>query len=75
MGQATLKSIRLKNITKYEKKIMKLSHEEQELRSQLKSVAYNYEALLELTQKIDKIWELKIAIEDDWINTSAELEK
>ena len=34
---------------------MKLSHEEQELRSQLKSVAYNYEALLELTQKIDKI--------------------
>ena len=55
MGQATLKSIRLKNITKYEKKIMKLSHEEQELRSQLKSVAYNYEALLELTQKIDKI--------------------
>ena len=54
---------------------MKLSHEEQELRSQLESVAYNHEALLELTQKIDKIRELKIAIEDDWIITSAELEK
>ena len=64
-----------KNIAKYEKQILKLSHEEQELRSQLELVAYNHEALLELTQKIDKIRELKIAIEDDWINTSDKLEK
>ena len=64
-----------KNIAKYEKQIIKLSYEEQELYSQVKSAVCNHEELMELTQKIDKIRELKIAIEDEWMNASAKLEK
>ena len=64
-----------KNIAKYEKQIIKLSYEEQELYSQVKLVVYDHEELMELTQKIDKIRELKIAIEDEWMNASAKLEK
>jgi ATP-binding cassette subfamily F protein uup len=64
-----------KNIVKYEKQIIKLSYEEKELYSQVKSVVCDHEKLMELTQKIDKIRELKIAIEDEWMNASAKLEK
>jgi len=64
-----------KNITKYEKQIQKLSQEELELNSRLEESAFDHETLLVLTNKIDKIRELKFAIEEKWVNASAELEK
>ena len=64
-----------KNIAKYEKQIQKLSQEERELNSQLEESAFDHETLVELTNKIDKIRDLKFAIEEEWMKASAELEK
>jgi ATP-binding cassette subfamily F protein uup len=64
-----------KNITKYEKQIQKLSQEELELISRLEKSAFDHETLLVLTNKIDKIRELKFEIEEEWMKSSAELEK
>ena len=64
-----------KNIAKYEKQIQKLTQEELELNSQFEESAFDHEALVELTSKIVKIREIKFAIEEEWMNASAELEK
>ena len=64
-----------KNIAKYEKQIHKLSQEELELNSKLEEASFDHEVLMELTTKIDKVRELKFLIEEEWMNTSAELEK
>jgi len=64
-----------KNIAKYEKQIQKLSQEELELNSKLEEASFDHEALLELTNKIDKVRDLKNSIEEEWVNASAELEK
>jgi ATP-binding cassette subfamily F protein uup len=76
-NSSNLAEIRLlkKNIAKYEKQIQKLSQEELELNSRLGESAFDHEALLRLTNKIDKVRELKFSIEEEWINASAELEK
>jgi len=64
-----------KNIAKYEKQIQKLSQEELELNSKLEEASFDHEVLMELTIKIDKVREVKFSIEEEWMNTSAELEK
>jgi len=64
-----------KNIAKYEKQIQKLSQEELVLNYRLEESAFDHETLVELTNKIDKIRELKFAIEEEWMKASAELEK
>ena len=64
-----------KNIAKYEKQIQKLSQEELELNSKLEEASFDHEVLTELTTKIDKVREVKFLIEEEWMNTSAELEK
>ena len=64
-----------KNIAKYEKQIQKLSQEELDLNSKLEEAAFDHEALLELTNKIDEVLELKFSIEEEWMNASAKLEK
>jgi len=76
-NSSNLAEIRLlkKNIAKYEKQIQKLSQEELELNSRLGESAFDHEALVRLTNKIDKVRELKFSIEEEWINASAELEK
>ena len=45
------------------------------LNYRLEESAFDHETLVELTNKIDKIRELKFAIEEKWVNASAELEK
>ena len=64
-----------KNIAKYEKQIQKLSQEELELNSKLEEASFDHEVLMELTIKIDKVRKVKFSIEEEWMNTSAELEK
>jgi len=64
-----------KNIAKYEKQIQKLSQEELELNSKLEEASFDHQVLMELTIKIDKVREVKFSIEEEWMNTSAELEK
>lgn len=64
-----------KNIAKYEKQIQKLSQEELELNSELEESAFDHESLVDLTNKIDKVRDLKSSIEEEWMNASAELEK
>ena len=64
-----------KNIAKYEKQIQKLSQEELELNSKLEEASFDHEVLMELTNKIDKVREVRFSIEEEWMNTIAELEK
>jgi len=64
-----------KNIAKYEKQIQKLSQEELELNSKLEEASFDHEVLMELTNKIGKVRDLKFSIEEEWMNASAELEK
>ena len=58
-----------------EKQIQKLSQEELELNSKLEEASFDHQVLMELTTKIEKVRELKFLIEEEWMNTSAELEK
>jgi ATP-binding cassette subfamily F protein uup len=64
-----------KNIAKYEKQIQKLSQEELELNSKIEEASFDHEVLVELTMKIDKVREIRFSIEEEWMNTIAELEK
>ena len=64
-----------KNIAKYEKQIQKLSQEELELNSKIEEASFDHEVLVELTMKIDKVREVRFSIEEEWMNTIAELEK
>ena len=64
-----------KNIAKYEKQIQKLSQEELELNSKIEEASFDHEVLVELTIKIDKVREVRFSIEEEWMNTIAELEK
>jgi len=45
------------------------------LNSKLEEASFDHEVLMELTTKIDKVREVKFLIEEEWMNTSAELEK
>ena len=64
-----------KNIAKYEKQIQKLSQDELELNSKIEEASFDHEVLVELTMKIDKVREVRFSIEEEWMNTIAELEK
>ena len=73
-GLAEIQRVK-KNIAKYEKQIQKLSQEELELNSKLEEASFDHEVLMELTMKIDKVREVRFSIEEEWMNTIAELEK